>query len=71
MNRLGGVGQGCPAPPLLSKGEGLMTADEFAAEDYRHRRPSRVWYPLITVGLVLLLVGSFRLAAAVMDRIFR
>lgn len=37
MNRLGGVGQGCPAPPLLSKGEGLMTGPEHYTEAERLR----------------------------------
>jgi hypothetical protein len=49
------------------------TEDDFAAEEYRQQRRNRGWscWPVITVGLVIVLVTSFRLAAAAADRIFR
>ena len=48
----------------------MGTEDEFAAEEYRQQR-AKGWCPVITVGLVALAVGCFRLAAAATDRIFR
>lgn len=48
-----------------------MTADEWAAEDYRKQRRSRGWCPVIVVGLLVLAVTSFRVAALVLDRMCR
>ncbi len=47
-----------------------MTADEWAGEDYQQQRP-KGWCPVIVVGMVVLTVTSFRLAAAVLDRACR
>jgi hypothetical protein len=47
------------------------TEDDFAAEEYRQQRRNRSWCPFIVVGLLIVLVTSFRLAAATADRIFR
>jgi hypothetical protein len=49
----------------------MGTEDDFAAEEYRQQRRNRSWCPVITVGLLIVLVTSFRLAAAAADRIFR
>lgn len=49
----------------------MGTEDDWAAEEYRQDRRARGWCPVIVVGLVALAVGSFRLAAAAADRIFR
>lgn len=49
-----------------------MTADEWAAEeDYQRQRPKGWYYPVILVGLAALAVGSFRVAAAVLDKACR
>lgn len=47
-----------------------MTADEWAGEDYQQQRP-KSWWPVIVVGLVVLLVTVCRLAGAVLDRVCR
>lgn len=47
------------------------TEDDWAAEEYRQQRRARDWYPVIVVGLLILAVTSFRLAALAADRIFR
>lgn len=49
-----------------------MTADEWAGEeDYQQQRPKGWYYPVIVVGLVVLAVTSFRLAAAALNRACR
>jgi hypothetical protein len=45
----------------------MGTEDDFAAE----QRRSRGWWPVIVTGLVVLVVGCVRLAAAAVDRMFR
>lgn len=48
----------------------MGTDDDWAADDYQRSRP-RGWCPFIVLGLLVLAAGSFRLAAAAADRIFR
>lgn len=48
----------------------MGTEDDWAAEEYRQGR-AKGWCPVIVVGLLVLAVGSFRLAAAAADRVFR
>jgi hypothetical protein len=51
----------------------MGTEDDFAAEEYRQQQRAKGWscWPVIVLGLVALTFGSFRLAAAAADRIFR
>jgi hypothetical protein len=49
----------------------MGTDDDFAAEEYRQQQRARGWCPFIVLGLVALMVGCFRVAAAATDRIFR